>query len=123
VPEVDPHLRPFVMPRATRREPVDGPAENDVLWIEVTLGEHWRLLAAHGFISAAYLATLPGNARPSADFLAEITRLCGPTLRDRAVANVDARHGYTVEFASDPDAHRAEYDEEERRLEAEADAG
>lgn len=37
-------------------------------------------------------------------------------VRDEAVRAVDARHGYTVEYAPDPEAHRAEYDEEERRV-------
>jgi hypothetical protein len=37
-------------------------------------------------------------------------------LRDRAVEIVDVRHGFTAEFAPDPDAHRAEYDETERLL-------
>jgi hypothetical protein len=35
---------------------------------------------------------------------------------DEAVRIVDGRHNYTVEFAPDPDAHRAEYDAEYRRL-------
>jgi hypothetical protein len=37
------------------------------------------------------------------------------SVRDEAVRIVDQRHGYTVEHAPDPEAHRAEYDEEERR--------
>lgn len=37
-------------------------------------------------------------------------------VRDQAVANVDARHGYTYEFSHSPEAHLREYDEEERRL-------
>jgi hypothetical protein len=37
-------------------------------------------------------------------------------IRDEAVRRVDQRHGYTVEFASDPEEHRAEYDDEEARL-------
>jgi regulator of replication initiation timing len=36
--------------------------------------------------------------------------------RDEAVANVDQRHGFTYEFAPNPEAHRAEYGGEERRL-------
>jgi len=36
--------------------------------------------------------------------------------RDEAVRIVDQRHGYTVEASPDPDAHRAEYDDEEARL-------
>lgn len=32
--------------------------------------------------------------------------------RDEAIRRVDQRHGYTVEGAPDPDAHRAEYDAE-----------
>lgn len=44
-------------------------------------------------------------------------------LRDEAVANVDHRHGYTVEFSPWPEEHRAEYDEEEERLRAELQAG
>lgn len=42
-----------------------------------------------------------------------------PTLEDvraDAVRHVDARHGYTCEFAPSPDAHREEYDARERRL-------
>jgi hypothetical protein len=35
---------------------------------------------------------------------------------DKAVEIVDGRHGYAIEFAPDPDAHRAEYDAEYRRL-------
>lgn len=38
--------------------------------------------------------------------------------RDEAVRIVDARHGYTVEQAPNPDAHREEYDREEARLAA-----
>jgi hypothetical protein len=37
-------------------------------------------------------------------------------IREQAVRNVDARHGYTVEFSIDPRAHRDEYDAEEERL-------
>jgi len=37
-------------------------------------------------------------------------------IRDRAVTAVDARHGYTMEFAPSPAAHRAEYEAEEDRL-------
>lgn len=37
-------------------------------------------------------------------------------VRDQAVENVDARHGYTCEFSSDPESHVQEYDEEETRL-------
>jgi DNA modification methylase len=36
--------------------------------------------------------------------------------RERAVREVDARYGYTMEFSSSPDAHAAEYDEREREL-------
>jgi hypothetical protein len=39
-------------------------------------------------------------------------------LHDQAVANVDGRHGYAVEFAADPEAHRDEYRDEEVRLRA-----
>ena len=35
------------------------------------------------------------------------------TPREAAVEIVDRRHGYTVEFAPTPEAHRAEYDAEE----------
>ena len=35
---------------------------------------------------------------------------------DEAVRIVDGRHGYTVEYAPDPDSHRAEYDAEYQRL-------
>ena len=38
--------------------------------------------------------------------------------RDEAIRRVDQRHGYTVEFAPDPDAHRAEYDAEEEAIRA-----
>jgi hypothetical protein len=38
------------------------------------------------------------------------------TVWDKAVEIVDGRHGYTVEFAPNPAAHRAEYDAEYRRL-------
>lgn len=46
-------------------------------------------------------------------------------IRDIAVARVDARHGYTIEFSHSQHAHAAEYDEEEKRVEAEfaADPG
>lgn len=37
-------------------------------------------------------------------------------IRERAVTNVDARHGYTMEFAPSPAVHRAEYAEEEARI-------
>jgi hypothetical protein len=37
-------------------------------------------------------------------------------LRERAVENVDRRHGYTMEFAPSPQQHKLEYDEEERKL-------
>lgn len=37
-------------------------------------------------------------------------------VRHEAVRLVDQRHGYTVEFAPDPDKHRAEYDAEEAKL-------
>ena len=37
-------------------------------------------------------------------------------IRDQAVANVDARHGYTIEHSPNPEAHHAEYGEEEARL-------
>ncbi len=38
------------------------------------------------------------------------------SLRERAVRNVDSRHGFTVEQSSSPEAHQQEYDEEEERL-------
>lgn len=41
-------------------------------------------------------------------------------LREQAVATVDRRHGYTMEFAPNPGQHALEYDEEEERLIAEA---
>jgi hypothetical protein len=41
------------------------------------------------------------------------------TIRDRAVREVDAEHGYTMEFSSSPEAHAAEYDERERELQME----
>jgi hypothetical protein len=41
---------------------------------------------------------------------------CDDDIRDLAVARVDGRHGYTVEFAPDPETHRAEYDDEEARI-------
>ena len=37
-------------------------------------------------------------------------------VRDEAVRIVDARHGFTAEFAPDPQAHRDEYDAEEERI-------
>lgn len=40
----------------------------------------------------------------------------GDTIRERAVREIDARHGYTMEFSSSPEAHAAEYDEREREL-------
>lgn len=40
----------------------------------------------------------------------------GSDLWDEAVRIVDQRHGYAIEFAPDPDAHRAEYVNEYRRL-------
>jgi hypothetical protein len=40
-------------------------------------------------------------------------------LREQAVAAVDRRHGFTMEFAPDPRQHALEYDEEEARLIAE----
>lgn len=42
-------------------------------------------------------------------------------VRDEAVRRVDARHGYTCEFAPDPDAHRGEYDVEEATIRQELD--
>ena len=39
-----------------------------------------------------------------------------PEIRERAVENVDRRHGYTMEFALSPAQHRDEYDREEDRL-------
>lgn len=39
-------------------------------------------------------------------------------VRDAAVQLVDSRHGYTYEFSANPEAHLAEYDEEEARLAA-----
>jgi hypothetical protein len=38
------------------------------------------------------------------------------TVRERAVREVDARHGYTMEFSSSPEAHEMEYDEREWEL-------
>lgn len=37
-------------------------------------------------------------------------------IRSQAVANVDARHGFTYEFSNQPNCHLQEYDEEESRL-------
>lgn len=39
-------------------------------------------------------------------------------LRSLAVALVDCEHGFTMEFAPSPEAHRHEYDDMERRLRA-----
>lgn len=65
--------------RATRREPVDGPAEDDVLWIETTMGDYWRACALLGRISADYLEMLKGfpsgSIAPSDEFIAEIAEL------------------------------------------------
>lgn len=44
------------------------------------------------------------------------------SFRDCAVEIVDGRYGYTVEHSPDPEAHRAEYEQEERRLRAAVDA-
>jgi hypothetical protein len=41
-------------------------------------------------------------------------------LRERAVENVDQRHGYTMEFAPSPVQHKLEYDEEEQKLRKQA---
>lgn len=38
------------------------------------------------------------------------------TVRDLAVERVDGRHGFTMEFAPNPYAHKLEYDDEERAL-------
>jgi hypothetical protein len=38
------------------------------------------------------------------------------TLRERAVRQVDAKHGYTYEFSSSPEAHLQEYDDREAEL-------
>ena len=43
-------------------------------------------------------------------------RVAQGRLRSQAVENVDARYGYTWEFSNQPNAHLAEYDEEEARL-------
>lgn len=37
-------------------------------------------------------------------------------LRDKAIENVDRRHGYTMEFAPHPPTHKLEYDAEEQKL-------
>lgn len=37
-------------------------------------------------------------------------------LRDLAISMVDGKHGFTMEFAPSPDAHREEYDRMERDL-------
>lgn len=39
-------------------------------------------------------------------------------IREVAVARVDRRHGYTMEFAPSPIQHRMEYDEEEATIRA-----
>lgn len=54
-----------------------------------------------------------GNAPPDPDN--PCPECFGPT-RAQAVANVDARHGYTLDFAPDAANHRAEYNVEEVRL-------
>jgi hypothetical protein len=41
------------------------------------------------------------------------------TIRDRAVREVDAEHGYTMEFSSSPETHAAEYDKREHELQME----
>lgn len=43
-------------------------------------------------------------------------RIAQGRIRSQAVENVDARHGYTYEFSSSPNAHLQEYDDEEQRL-------
>lgn len=68
-----------VSPRATRREPVEGPAENDVMWIKTTMGDYWRACALLGTISADYLEIIKnfrdGAVAPSDEFIAEIAEL------------------------------------------------
>lgn len=54
----------------------------------------------------------PDGSEPSGDWWVEIEG----SIRDLAVERVDAREGYTCEFAVDPDDHRAMYAEEERKI-------
>lgn len=82
--------------------------------------KHCNCVATSGTVEQRHLPTCPlydPNRRPPIE---ETPMPDNPTTehRDQAVANVDARHGFTVEFAPDPEQHRAEYDNEEERLHA-----
>lgn len=66
-------LKPFTRPTATSRiSSNENQPEEDVMWIEVTMGDWWRLLAATGSVTVDYLRSLPPGARPSEEFLATL---------------------------------------------------
>lgn len=48
--------------------------------------------------------------------LERLAETAGDTVRDQACLAVDARHGFTMEFAPCPENHAQDYDEEEHRL-------
>jgi hypothetical protein len=54
----------------------------------------------------------PPGAEPSGDWWGDVEA----AVRDEAVRRVDAREGFTCEFAPSPEQHREEYREEEAIL-------
>jgi Family of unknown function (DUF6283) len=117
--------RPLNAPRFACHLSEEGKRFDCAGWLAAVGYHHLgiRLAVIRGEIPAAALRpddTWPELHTSYDEVLAKL-RESAPDLRSLAVELVDARYGYTCEFAASPDAHRAEYDEVERILTGEGE--
>jgi hypothetical protein len=75
--ELEKAAEPFASPRATMRDPQAGFIENDLLHVEVTMGDWHKLLTALGRAGAGPLPMYAelGKGEFSPEFISEVERI------------------------------------------------